>query len=572
MTTTTSSTTAATTTPTTQSLGASILTSLNAGSGIDTDTLVTNLVAAQKSTLEDSITTAQTANTAQISAAGGIASDISSFSSSLTTLIAGGTLMSTPTSSDTTVATATAIAGARLGNLNSTIKVTSLATAQTISGDMTGFTGASSATTLTITTAGTTTTGTDSNGNPTSTTTGSVSTPITIPANASIKDVATAINAAKTGVTASVVTSGGKTTLVLKGTTGAANAFSITDNDSSLDAITYGANASSGSTMTSTSTAADAVVNVDGVDVKSASNTLTGVVAGVTVTITKPGTVTLTGTRPTDSITEAVNDFVSAYNQLKAELDTATAAATSSTSAGALAGNSTIRDMRRQLGQLTTTRLTGGGTISTLAQLGVSTNQDGTLSVDATTLSNILTQYPDDVEAMFNPAQTSSSSAVSITSKVGAVAAGVYSLTGLAAANGSAAATGTVNGVAMTGAANTLTAATGSPANGLSLTLSSTATVPGSATLTIDLGLGGALAMISAALTGTAGSLTTLQSRLTTQSKTLSDQLTAADAKLTVYHDRLVSQFSTMNTRVSAFKATASYLTQQVDLWTKSTS
>ena len=38
-----------------------------------------------------------------------------------------------------------------------------------------------------------------------------------------------------------------------------------------------------------------------------------------------------------------------------------------------------------------------------------------------------------------------------------------------------------------------------------------------------------------------------------------------------VYHDRLVTQFSTMNTLVSGYKATQSYLTQQVDLWTKST-
>jgi flagellar hook-associated protein 2 len=40
---------------------------------------------------------------------------------------------------------------------------------------------------------------------------------------------------------------------------------------------------------------------------------------------------------------------------------------------------------------------------------------------------------------------------------------------------------------------------------------------------------------------------------------------------VTVYHDRLVTQFTQMNTLVSGYKATQSYLTQQVDLWTKST-
>jgi len=89
--------------------------------------------------------------------------------------------------------------------------------------------------------------------------------------------------------------------------------------------------------------------------------------------------------------------------------------------------------------------------------------------------------------------------------------------------------------------------------------------------LTIDQGLGGVLQAITDALTSKTGSITVLQATLKTQSSTLADQMTAADAKLTVYHDRLVSQFATMNTRVSAIKATQSYLTQQVDLWTKPT-
>jgi flagellar hook-associated protein 2 len=155
----------------------------------------------------------------------------------------------------------------------------------------------------------------------------------------------------------------------------------------------------------------------------------------------------------------------------------------------------------------------------------------------------MIVQYPDDVEAMFNPTQTSSSSAVTIRSKIGVVAAATYTLTDL-------------------------TAATGNGVDGLMFSV--TRGAPATATLSIDLGLGGALALIKTALAGTDGTLTSLQSTLKTQASTLADQITAAEAKLTVYHDRLVSQFSTMNTRVSGYKATQSYLTQQIDLWTKS--
>src|ERR1700748_2654165 len=89
-----STTTAASSTPTTTtssaSIGQSILSSLNAnGAGIDTDTLITNLTAAQKSSVETPITTKQAANTAQISSAGSIASDLSTFSTPLNTLISG---------------------------------------------------------------------------------------------------------------------------------------------------------------------------------------------------------------------------------------------------------------------------------------------------------------------------------------------------------------------------------------------------------------------------------------------------------------------------------------------------
>ena len=273
-------------------------------------------------------------------------------------------------------------------------------------------------------------------------------------------------------------------------------------------------------------------------------------------------------TRPTTAITSAVNDFVSVYNQLLADINAATAGATSATSAGALRGNPTIRGMQRQLAQLTTTPLTASGSITTLAQIGVSTNQDGSLSVDSTALSNALTNYPDDVEALFNTTQKSGATGVGIGSTPGSVASGIYSLTGLVPASGTTAASGTINGVAATGKGTVLTAATGSGAAGLMLVLSSSA--PSSATVTINQGLGGALQAISNALAGSSGTITTLSANLTAQNRTLATQLSDAETKLTAYTTLITTQFSTMNTRVSAIKASESYLTQQVALWDKS--
>lgn len=558
--TTTATTTGSTSATSKSSLGASIVGSLNAGSGIDTDGLVTKLTAAQKAALEDGITARQTANAAQISAAGSLASDMTSFSSSLATLISGGTLMTQPVSSNATVAGAVAQAGSRIGNLAATLSVSALAKAQTIESQPIDPRASFASGSVSITTAG--------------------GAAISLVAGRDFSDLASlvsAINAgtATTGITAGTVADGSGTHLVLKGATGTAKAFSVAaDGDAAgfaYDPQADGgaaADVATGQGMQRLQAAQDAAFTIDGVAYTRGTNSVTDALAGVTLTLAAPGTTTLTAKRPGDAIAQAVSDFVAAYNTLKSEIVTATAAATASTDAGALRGNQTIRDMQRRLAQITTTPLIASGSVTTLAEVGVRTGQDGTLSVDTTMLNKMVAAYPDDVEAMFNPAQSSSSASVSITSKLGTVAAGVYSLSGLTPARNGAAAQGSIDGVAASGSGATLTAAAGSPAAGLSLTLSADA--PSSATLRVDLGLGGALALVTQALAGAKGSITSLQSRLKTQASTLADQLADAEKKLTVYHDRLVTQFSAMNTRVSSYKATQSYLTQQIDLWTKS--
>jgi flagellar hook-associated protein 2 len=401
--------------------------------------------------------------------------------------------------------------------------------------------------------------------------------------NDTLSGVAQAINAKNAGVTANVITgSDGTATLVLKGTTGAANSFTLTAADDStatqptggvsLSALSYDGTSTTG--LTQTQAAQDASLTVDGVTVTRSSNTFNDVVPGVSMTLAKTGTVNLTSTRPNDAITEAVNDFVSAYNQLLSEINTDTAAATSSASAGPLQGNSAVRQLKTQLSQLTTTPLNASGTIRTLAELGVSTAQDGTISVNSATLTNMLTNHPDDVESMFVTSQSSSSSKVLITSTAGSSASGVFQVSGITPATGGGNANGTINGTAMSASSWNLTATSGQGADGLTLQILSGA--PGSATITINQGLGGALTALVNAMSATkagqpTGLLATLSASLTSTQTSLASDLTKADAQLTVYHDQLVTKFTQMNTLVSGYKSTAAYLTQQVDLWTKST-
>jgi len=551
------SSTSSTSTSSNASLGQSILSGLNAGAGIDTNSLITNLTAAQKASLETPITTKQATNAAQISSAASLASDLSTFSQSLNTLVSGGTLQPQPQSSNTSVMTVSSIAGQSAGNLGSSITVNALAQGQNLKSAAFASSQAFDTGTLTLTV-------------------GSGS-PISIDINSgnnTLSGIAQAINGQNAGVSATVVTgSDGNSTLLLKGKTGEDQAFTLAASDSgsgsqSLSSLAYGGGATGG--MTQTQAAQDASLTVDGIDVSRSSNSFSDLIPGVQMTLASTGTISLTSTPPTDAITEAVNDFVSAYNQVMSDINTATAAASSTASAGPLQGNSAVRAMKDQLSRLTTMNLNASGSVRTLAQLGVKTAQDGTLSVDSTMLSNTLTAYPDDVAAMFMPSQSSSSSQVLITSKTGAALSGVYSVTGITPAVNGGNATGSINGVAMSASIWNLTAVQGNNADGLTLQVLSGA--PSTVTITINQGLSGALQAISDGLLGSTGALGSLQSSLTTQQSTLADALTKADSQVTVYHDRLVTQFATMNTLVSGYKATQSYLTQQVDLWTKSTS
>ncbi len=565
---TTSSSTAAaaasatSTTTSNASVGQSILTSLNAnGSGIDTDTLITNLTAAQKSSVETPITTKQTANTAQISSVGTISSDLTTFAQAMNSLVQGGTLQTQPVSSDAGTMSVAAVAGVPVGALNQSVTVNAIAQAQSVKSAAYGTTQAFDTGTLTLT-VGT--------GSPVSITVDS--------SNNTLSGIAQSINAAAAGITASVITgSDGTGTLVLKGATGAAQSFTLASADDtsatqpdgalSLANLSYGGTAST-TGLTQTQTAQDASITVDGVTVSRTTNSFSDVIPGVTMNLVKTGTVNLSSTRPNDAITTALTNFVDSYNYLLGELNTATAAATSSSDAGPLRGNQAIRSLKTQLSQLTTKPLNATGSIRTLAELGVKTAQDGTLSVDSSTLNTMLTQYPDDVESMFVTSQSSSSSKVVITSSAGATSSGVFQVTGITPAVNGGNAGGSINGVPMTANIWNLTAASGSGADGLSLQILSG--TPTSATITINQGIAGVLQAVHDALLGTNGALTTLNGSLTTQKSSLADALTKADASVTVYHDRLVTQFTQMNTLISGYKATSSYLTQQVDLWTKS--
>lgn len=536
------------------SVSSSISNTLGVGSGIDTASLIDQLVAASHDPKDVALKAKQDLNTAQVSAIGQASSAISGFSSALTSLINGGTLFTQPTVSDSSVLGATAVPGARIGTLSTQIEVRQLAQAQSlVSTNLTDVTSTVGKGTLTLTI-------------------GTSSFPVTIDdTNNNLVGLARAINLTGSGLTASIVQDANGARLVLKGGSGAAQAFTLAADanaEADLSRFAYGPSVTGG--MTRAQQAQDALLRLDGVDVSRATNSIGDLIDGVKLELksAKPGTtIALGATRPTASIKQAVTDFVDTYNALKAQLDELTKPASGTTAAGPLRSDTGVRQLRQQLQRLTSTTLASGGTYSTLAEIGVATQRDGSLIVDSAQLEAALTNDPDSVEALFNPGQTSDNALVKVTSSYGRTKPGTYTLTNLVPGNGSTAATGKINGVDGIGSGTLLIASPSSAAAGLVVEPQGNVA---SATVTVDLGLGGALKAISDLLTSTTGPFKSSTDRLTAQATQYSKDRARLEEDTTRYKTQLTNQFAVMNGRVSAIKATQSYLDQQIKLWTKS--
>lgn len=409
----------------------SITKTLGSGSGIDLQGLVGSLIEAQFAAKTAQLTSRSEALTAQISSVAQVKSGITGFASALKSLVGGGTLTTLPTSSAPGVLGVTAKPDAKLSGVSAKVTVTQLAAAQAATSNAAIARNTQFKTGTLQLRIGTEGTGTAF----TATQTASIT--ITT-ANATIDGIAAAINDAKDangvslGLTATVITDGAGVRLSVKGQMGAAKAFQInaTDNGggvfgngnpgTSLSAVA--ANRGTGNGMTIGVTAADAKVTMDGATFTRSSNTIGDLVDGVVLELksVSPDPVTIGATKQTANLTQAVTDFVATYNEVLGVLKEQTDPIT-----GPLRTDSAVSSMKRSLAQITTARLIApsGAAPTTLADLGVATARDGTLSVDSARLAKALADHPDAVEKMFAPAVGASTVQNGLSAALSAIAA-----------------------------------------------------------------------------------------------------------------------------------------------------
>lgn len=376
------------------------------GSGIDINSIVSQLVKSEGQPAFNAITRQEDAANARLSGLGSLKSALSSFKSSLSGLANGSVFKThTASSSDEAIVKVTAGTGSVAGSHS--VQVTQLATAQQ---SITNAEFASSAATV-------------GTGTLTITNTAGAAFSVTVDAsNNTLAGIRDAINASSSNsaVTASIINvdaaDGSGTTvskLVLTAdSTGLSNAFTISGSDTDGD----NTNASGLSQLftagssgyASPVAAANAQILVDGQTATRSTNSMTDVLPGLTLDLQKAvvGTsVTVGVTLDTASISKTISGFVTAYNALHtsaASLGSYGGTAKGATN-GALLGDATLRYVNSQLRTNTTGTVSSATSdYNSLAMIGVSVDQYGVMSLDSSKLTTALTSNLESVSDVFS--------------------------------------------------------------------------------------------------------------------------------------------------------------------------
>jgi len=238
---------------------------------------------------------------------------------------------------------------------------------------------------------------------------------ITIPIGASedtLAGIRDKINAAAAGVSATLVTDASGARLALQSTaSGAANGFRVTVSDddgthadgAGLSRLAYDP-AGAGAQLTLAQSAADTQATINGIAVTSSSNSLDNVIDGITFSLSKVTSqpVTVNVTRNTEAIKGFVASFVGAYNALNAFLAGATRFDPATKQAALLQGDGTTTGIQNQLHAMISPASGASSTFRTLSSIGVQVQKDGSLKLDDTAFAAAVTKLPELTKALSN--------------------------------------------------------------------------------------------------------------------------------------------------------------------------
>ncbi len=359
----------------------------------------------------------------KLSAVGSLSSSMSSFKSALDNLRGTSNFQSIKAvSGDPTVFTATASSTAVTGTYN--LEVTQLAKANMLTSSPYTDTSSAIATgTITIQVG-----------------TGAAKAVTIDSTNNSLAGIKEAINKAGTDVTASIINDGtGYKLLMTSNKMGASNTIKVTvsgdsvgtDTDTSgLSNLMY--DPAGTKNMTEIQAAQSATMKMGTLTITKDSNTITDVIPGVTLNLLKAqvGTpVSLTVSNDTSVVSSNVNKFVSEFNKLVKALKDIGGYDVATKKSGPLAGDGTLRQLESQIRSVIGNTIPGlSSGINSLSQIGISTQKDGTLTVDSSKLNTAISNNFNDIVKLFAKVGTATDANISMSASTSKTVARSYAV------------------------------------------------------------------------------------------------------------------------------------------------
>lgn len=238
---------------------------------------------------------------------------------------------------------------------------------------------------------------------------------ISVAADDSLTDIKDAINeqSETTGVAASIVqVASGSYQLILT-STDTGQEISLEDGSDGVLA-SLGVVDSSGSIKNELVAAQNAVISVDGVEITRSSNTIDDAIEGLTLNLYEADegeTISVEVATDLSGIKDAIMSFVDAYNAYREFSDAQQEVTDGEVSEDAVLYRDTLlRNTDSSMYDIINSTVSYDGETLSLASLGITMNEDNTLSVDEDTLNSILTDNVEGVQALLGLNMTSSSS------------------------------------------------------------------------------------------------------------------------------------------------------------------
>ena len=559
---TTPTSTSATTAVTTPTQRVDYISALNAGSGLNTTQIVDTLVNAEVLPKQNKINEQVEEKNVSISSLGQVKSDFTTFDTNLAMLTNQNALV---TASSSTAVTVTADTTGTLKPFVHNVTVSTLAASHTLS-----FGGFSSATAA-VPEAGTLVFSIgDYSGDSFTRDTSVLQKMITMTASTTIEDIASQINNfSDMNLSATVIkTATNAYSLMVKSALGENKQISIearTAADATISQLNFESPASTDSAKQVVA-GVDAAFTLDGIAITRPTNTISDLIPGVTLGLTKTSSsnVEIGAAYNEQQALQTLTSFVTEINTLRTSMTNMTAMGAGGGDGGPLRGDTLVRSYINRLKSITTTPIANYKDDPIfLSNFGVMTELDGSLSIDTIKFAAYFKEHPADFAALTQNRVTSGSGLIKATGTGSLYKAGTYDLS-LTSADDRA----TFSGATLDGATMVLENGIfkGDSTNTLGINI-----VPSSGAPDTKIYIGASLIQslrdFSKTVLLPGSAIDTKISTYSTEITDYEEELLKLETAMETTRARYTQQFAAMESAVSSFKKTGEYLTNFMESW-----